>query len=98
MNVRGVIFDLDGTLVDSECVNIEAALLTFSQELRICLAYDEISFIPGKSSLDCVPALLARRGIPQERCMEIVAKYRENYDILWDKKAGLMPCAMEVIR
>lgn len=95
-DIEGVIFDLDGTLIASEHINVAAGRKTF-QELGQPLTEKEEKIIPGKSSLDSVPIFLAKRGFPEAECRAVIAKYRANYDAIWDAEVRLMPQAREIL-
>lgn len=95
--IKAIIFDFDGTLVDSERVKIEAAIKTF-KELGMPLNDLEIQSIAGKSSKDFVPNFLLDRGIVDDNISrETLNKHKSNYDVLWEEIVTLTPGVDRVI-
>lgn len=89
--VQGIIFDFDGILVDSESINIGAAVKTF-QDVVYPLTQEEIQYIPGKSSVDFIPNFCQARGIhhslEHKRIYEINKK---NYRMFWYDNISMFP-------
>jgi HAD superfamily hydrolase (TIGR01509 family) len=95
--IQGIIFDFDGVLVDSEQVNIDAAIKTF-QELGKPLTPQETASIPGISSMDFIPVFSKKRGIDDpaehQRLYEI---NRANYNMLWENVVTMPDGAKDTI-
>ena len=95
--IKGIIFDFDGVLVDSERVNIEAAAKTFS-DLGVPLTEEEMRSIPGTSSQDFIPRFMRQRGVEdQNRHHEIFEINRKNYRALWPNIVTLFPDERETV-
>jgi HAD superfamily hydrolase (TIGR01509 family) len=94
---EAVIFDLDGVLVISESINVEAMVITMWLH-GMPLTEEEIRTIPGRSSIDAIPGFLKSRGIPESEYMAIVDENRARYDSLWDTKVELAPHADIVVQ
>lgn len=95
--IQGIIFDFDGVLVDSERVNIEAAIKTF-KDIGKSLNTREIASIPGTSSIDFIPRFLRSRGI--DDLIEYKKLYEinlENYNTLWSDIVTMYPSTKETI-
>ncbi|TSC89299.1 MAG: haloacid dehalogenase superfamily protein, subfamily IA, variant 3 with third motif having DD or ED [Parcubacteria group bacterium Gr01-1014_3] len=95
--IKAVIFDLDGTLLDSERVNIGAAVKTF-QELGHPLSREDQSWLAGRSSKDFIPVFLKKFGLSGDLFDSLFVKNHENYLELWDTDlAQLMPGVIGVL-
>ena len=84
------IFDLDGTLVDSEHVNVAAATKTF-EELGAPITEAEKESVIGRSTKIFMPPLLEVRQVAKDKWEAIIVENRRNYDALWREKVTLMP-------
>lgn len=60
---RGVVFDLDGVLVDSEALHVEAWRVLFARR-GIALSDEEYAQGVGMADVDWLVWLFARRGLP----------------------------------
>jgi len=61
MHLKAVLFDLDGTLVDSTRAHVEA-WINAAQSLGIIVAREEVEALMGLSSLDIARSLLQGKG------------------------------------
>lgn len=96
--IKAVIFDFDGILVDSEPVNIAAAVKTF-QESGYPLSDAQKEQIPGKSSKDFIPLFLQDFGLASELFENLYQKNRKNYLALLDADiVAPMPFACDAVR
>jgi HAD superfamily hydrolase (TIGR01509 family) len=87
---KGIIFDFDGILVDSEQVNIDAAIKTFSGPNP--LVPEEVTFIPGRSSADFIPLFCHHRGIDQvSQHQKLYDQNKQNYNELWATTVVMVP-------
>lgn len=89
--IKAVVFDLDGVLLDSEIVNILAAVKSFKEESAYKLSKAEQEYVVGRHPLDFVPYISARHSIPFETQKQILTLQPANYYSLWDKSVKLMP-------
>lgn len=96
MDIKAVIFDLDGVLLDSELVNIEAINLTFDQFGYVLPEYERKNII-GNNSDDSIPHIAKGMSIPREKWKKMMEQNRKNYYNLWDKLAKPMPGSKEVL-
>lgn len=94
---EAVIFDLDGVLLLSEHVNVEAMVITMRLH-GMPLTDEETAIIPGRSSMDVIPGFLKRRGVPESEHLAVVDENRDRYDRLWDTRVELAPHADSVIK
>lgn len=88
--IKAVIFDLDGVLLDSEIVNIQAAVKSF-KETGYELSKEEQEYVVGRHPLDFVPYISSRHSIPIETQKQIIALQPDNYYSIWDTSVKLMP-------
>ncbi|MDO8600904.1 MAG: HAD family phosphatase [bacterium] len=96
--IKAVILDFDGTVVDSESVNVAAAIQTF-QELGYPLSDAQKERVLGKSSKDFIPVFLQELGLLPELFENLYQKNWKNYLALWDTDmVKPMPFACEVIK
>jgi HAD superfamily hydrolase (TIGR01509 family) len=94
---QGVVFDLDGTLIDSEGIAQKAMEQTF-RGLGFSLGDDDFAYMSGRSSRELVPVFLERREIIDLAvCQETLQSYRINHTALWESEVRLMPYASEVL-
>ncbi len=88
--IKAVIFDLDGILLDSEIVNIQAAVKSF-RETGYEITKAEQEYVVGRHPLDFVPYISSRHTIPLETQKHIIAIQPNNYYSIWDTSVKLMP-------
>jgi len=96
MDFKAFIFDFDGTLVESEHVNIAAARQAF-ESFGYRLLENDHSYVVGRSSADYIPILAEKYGIPVELAETIRKNQREAYQGLWDEIATIMPDAKNTL-
>lgn len=77
MNIKGVIFDLDGLMIDSERYHFDAMSVLLS---RYGKQHDEAWFEPmiGMDNIACAKFIIAQTNIP----LTPDAYIKENYDII----------------
>jgi phosphoglycolate phosphatase len=75
--MRLVIFDMDGTLIDSEAVIVETVTAAFTAVGQAVPSEEAIRSISGITARDAM-AILAP-GVSEERVLEILASYRREY-------------------
>ncbi|OGZ42574.1 MAG: hypothetical protein A3C80_03710 [Candidatus Ryanbacteria bacterium RIFCSPHIGHO2_02_FULL_45_43] len=96
--IKGIIFDFDGILVDSEKVNTSAAIKTF-EDIGEPLDAAELTYIPGKSSVDFIPLFAEKRSIiDTKEQKKIYEQNKKNYNELWDKMAVVPSQIPEIIQ
>lgn len=93
-NIRAVIFDMDGTLLDSERLS-HKAWDAAAREHGGHVSREIFLKMVGHRSVDCMKILQRELGhnLPEE---QIIASAREHYANLVDKGVPLMPGAREI--
>jgi HAD superfamily hydrolase (TIGR01509 family) len=93
--IKGIIFDFDGVLIDSEYINIEAGTRAF-RDFGYELSPADKQLIPGKHSEDVVAEILKLKGWKlQEK--SIIDRYAEIYDGMWGNGVVIAPRSKEVL-
>lgn len=92
--IRAVIFDMDGTLLDSERLS-HKAWDAATREAGVCVTREIFLKMVGHRSVDCMRILQREIGreLPEE---QIIASAREHYARLVNAGAPLMPGAREM--
>jgi HAD superfamily hydrolase (TIGR01509 family) len=93
--IKGIIFDLDGVLINSEPVNIKAAQKAFA-ELGHTLSDDDLALIPGRHSADYAPIIVKNNNLSLSPG-QVAARCHELYTSLWQHMVVLMPGAQDVL-
>jgi HAD superfamily hydrolase (TIGR01509 family) len=94
---QGVIFDLDGTLIDSEKIAERAMVETFKM-LGLSLADTDLAYMLGRSSRVLIPEFLSSRNVIDPKIHQSTReKYLEYYDATWHSEVKLMPHAHAVL-
>jgi beta-phosphoglucomutase len=75
----GLIFDMDGVLVDSEPLHKRAKELAFA-EIGIVLPDSVYDSYKGQPDATMLPEILTARGFPQERIEELLLRKRQIYE------------------
>lgn len=95
-DVRAVVFDLDGVLLDTETINVRAAFEAFAQ-LGHPLAAEDAATIVGRHPVDYVPELMRLRAVPRDLAGALGADQSARYFRLWREQAQLLPGAREAL-
>jgi len=93
---QAIIFDMDGVLIDSEHVNIQAAVGGF-QSLGYALNEEETRHVVGRHESDFVPEFAKKHDISRETQRQIVMEIDRLYGELWPKLVQLNPLAAPVL-
>jgi len=95
--IHGVLFDLDGTLVDSERETAEAMARAMARGLGIAITQDDRDFIIGRSWVAIYERLLGRYALrwSREELIEATAAARE--EVFAEMGVTILPGAREVI-
>jgi HAD superfamily hydrolase (TIGR01509 family) len=75
----GLIFDMDGVLIDSEPLHKRAKELAFA-EVGIVLADSVYDSYKGQPDATMLPEILTARGFPSERIEELLRRKRQIYE------------------
>ncbi len=94
-NYRLIIFDWDGTLVDSEAAIVDAFRQAYQQASHRAPTYDEVRNIIGLNLNDAAAQLSPNLGSRMR--LEIVDNYRSNYANL-KQSPKLFPSVSRVLR
>lgn len=92
-NLKAYIFDLDGTLIDSEAAHLKA----WSMALKHFVEKPDINAVQrhfGKSGID-IALLVLEDEKKAEKCVELKESI---YEDLWPKEAKIMPCAKKLLK
>lgn len=89
-DLRAVLFDLDGTLLDSVPIILRAAQRVFD---AMDLPYDE----PALRKMIGIPLRIQAQRVAGERAEEFVVRYRRVYTRYQDKDAHLFPHTTEML-
>jgi len=92
LNLKAYVFDLDGTLIDTEKAHLKAwsrALSTFLEKIDISLVQRHF----GKSGKDIALLVLG----DERRARECEKLKEKIFDELWPIEAKLMPCAENLL-
>jgi len=94
--IKGIIFDFDGVLIDSEHINVAAATQAF-KEFGYELSAEDRKLIPGQHSEDVVSQIMKARGLnlPREA---LLRRYSEAYGDMWEDMVTVMPHAKETLQ
>jgi HAD superfamily hydrolase (TIGR01509 family) len=94
--IRAVVFDLDGTLIDSERVFVEAARRLLALRGKV-VEVEFLATMQGTPGRDALPRFRDRYELT-ESIEEITVEYRKHfYDALDGALPGLMPGAREFL-
>ncbi|UCZ57533.1 HAD-IA family hydrolase [Desulfurispirillum indicum] len=88
-----VLFDLDGTLIDSTPAIVESFETAFHCCGSLCPPADEVTALIGHPLL----VMFARLGVHQGRLEEHVAAYKTHYRTVATAKTSLLPFAREAV-
>jgi beta-phosphoglucomutase len=75
----GLIFDMDGVLIDSETLHKKAKELAFA-EIGIVLPNSVYDSYKGRPDATMLPEILTARGFPKERIEELLRRKRQIYE------------------
>lgn len=75
----GLIFDMDGVLIDSEPLHKRAKELAFA-EIGIVLPDSVYDSYKGQPDATMLPEILRARGFPEERIAELLRRKRQIYE------------------
>ncbi|HEY5220928.1 MAG TPA: HAD family phosphatase [Candidatus Paceibacterota bacterium] len=94
--IKGIIFDFDGVLIDSEHINITAGIQAF-KEFGYDLSNADKKLIPGQHSENVISQILKLRGLdlPKEALRE---QYSKAYGDMWEDAVTVMPQAKETLQ
>ncbi len=90
--IKAVLFDLDGVLVDSEPVNIEAGVRSFMEQ-NITLTHAERKLIIGRHPAD-YPKVFGKKHFDEKT---IVKRHAFHYNRLYANTAKPLPYAKEFV-
>lgn len=94
--IKAVVFDMDGVLIDSEPINIEAAVKSFQEE-GARLNDSEKNYLIGRHPVDYIPYIGKKHRISLAAQNRIAQQQSLNYYALWDQSVTLIPGAKEII-
>lgn len=95
-DVRAVVFDLDGVLLDTEAINVQSAFDAFAA-LGYPLADEDAASIVGRHPDDYVSELMDRRSMPGSAMAALRDDQTLRYGRLWRERARLTPGAREAL-
>ena len=84
MNIKGVLFDLDGTLLDTSELIVESFRYTFKQHCNYDISVSEVHDFFGKS------LRLAMETLGKDKADELIDTYREHNAKYHDEKIDLL--------
>lgn len=90
-NLKGVLFDFDGTLADTEILGFELDQAVAAQ-YGIRLDEQDLRSLIGTTGLESVPAMFARHGV-EITYPEFEARRQRNDVIYKERLQGLVPGA-----
>ncbi len=92
MNIKGVLFDLDGTLLDTSELIVESFRYTFKQHCNYDISVSEVHDFFGKS------LRLAMETLGKDKADELIDTYREHNAKYHDEKIAIFPEVAETIK
>ena len=95
---QGYLFDLDGTLVDSERESGEAMARALLHGLGIAITQDDRELVIGKSWVSIYENLVARYPLAWTRDKLIAQTAREREDVIAEQGITVLPGARDVLR
>lgn len=100
MGVRAIMFDLDGTLADTERLHFEAYKIVLGGEGIELAADDYFSRLIGHSDHDCFALLLREHQKPagKARIKQLIAQKTTIYQAIAAERAVFFPGAAEFVR
>jgi HAD superfamily hydrolase (TIGR01509 family) len=99
MSIRAILFDLDGTLVDSERESAEAIARALRTGLGIEITQDERDFIIGRSWVEIYANLQrGHAGLSWSRDKLIAETARERENVFAEDGLTILPGAIEAVR
>lgn len=93
---KAVIFDFDGVLIDSEIVNIEAAVRAM-QAFGFELSQEDRRDVVGRDSSDYLKIFQDRLGFSEDIEAQIRTKVSEVYDGMFEGLIKLQPHVKEIL-
>jgi HAD superfamily hydrolase (TIGR01509 family) len=99
MTIAAILFDLDGTLVDSERESAEAMARVLEVGLRIKMTQDERDFIIGRSWVEIYASLKRDHADLSWSRDELIAHTaRERANVFAEEGITILPGAIEAVR
>lgn len=95
-STQAIVFDMDGVLIDSEHVNIQAAVSGF-QSQGYTLLDEDIRHVVGRHESDFVPEFAQKYSIAPQTQHQIITEIDRQYDQLWPKLIQINPLATHVL-
>jgi beta-phosphoglucomutase-like phosphatase (HAD superfamily) len=93
MNISGIIFDFDGTLVDTMPLHFEAYRLTF-EEMGILLLPEQFYSAIGGNARESIPKFLKGRPAPWSIQQIHMRKKELLMDVLRTSELKVLPCGL----
>jgi len=90
--IRGVIFDLDGTLIDSYQAIFLSFHYAFTRMGLTPMSYDQVKKVVGQGLNQTFRDLLGEERVPQA-----VSLFREKYEEVYRSHTHLLPNVREVL-
>jgi len=99
-DVRAIIFDLDGTLADTELLHLEAYNYVLRAEGIELATTDYFRRLAGRNDYDCFTLLLRERRIPanEARVNELIARKSAFFQAIASHRAVFFPGALQFVR
>lgn len=91
--IRGVIFDLDGVLVDTEQLHIDCTEQAFAR-FGVQLTERELQTVLGVNPIDYLPPLCEENGLAYP---DVYAAQAQIHDALYEDEAKLLPGVRETM-